>query len=55
MTSNAHYRSERQTEEYELKAVTEGAVMARDRLQGSSGTERNAIDGGNVSVFAEET
>jgi hypothetical protein len=50
MTSNAHYRSERQTEEYELKAVTEGAVMA-----GSSGTERNAIDGGNVSVFAEET
>ena len=44
-TSNAHYRSERQMEEYELKAVTKGAEMARERLRGSSGTERNTIDG----------
>ena len=36
-------------------AVTEGAAVARERPQGSSGTQRNTIDGLNVNVFAGGT
>ena len=37
------------------KDVTEGAAVARERPQGSSGTQRNTIDGVNVYVFAKGT
>ena len=54
LISNAHCRSEYQREESELKSVTEGVAMATEELQGSSGAQRNTIDGGNVYVFAKE-
>ena len=53
MISNAHCRSEYQREESELKSVT-GVAMATEELQGSSGAQRNTIDGGNVYIFAKE-
>ena len=54
MLSNAHCRSECRREESEFNTVTEGAAIARETLQRSSGTQRNTIDEVNVYVLAKE-